>query len=60
MADQKEGREERGGRQKILDRLNSYDDELNKEARQKKKESGRQRWYEREMEIERSKRSSGF
>jgi hypothetical protein len=46
-------------RQKILDRLNSYD-ELNDEARQKEKESERKRLHEREMEIERSKRSAGI
>ena len=47
-------------RQEILDRLNSYNDELNADARQREKELERERWYEREKAIERGKRTSGF
>lgn len=55
------GREEKKPkRQKILDRLSSYDDELNADARQRKKEQERERWYEREREIERGKANLGF
>ncbi len=57
MADQEKKKKER---QKVLDRLNSHNDELNEEARQREKESERKRWYEREMEIERSKRTAGI
>lgn len=52
--------EKQSERKKILDRLNFYNDELNDEARHKEKESVRKRWYEREIEIERSKRSAGI
>lgn len=51
--------DEKTKRREILDRLNSYDDELNREARRKDNELERGRWYEREMEIERNKRTSG-
>lgn len=57
VADQEKKKKER---QKVLDRLNSHNDELNKEARQRKKELERKRWYEREREIERSKRTAGI
>lgn len=54
-------RSNKGKRQKILDRLNSYDDELNEEARRREREQERGRRYEREKEIERGRRPNpGF
>lgn len=60
MADRKEVHDKQSERQKILDRLNSYNDALNEEARQRKKQLERERWYEREKAIERGKRSTGI
>lgn len=47
-------------RQRILERLNSYTDELNEEARQREKELEHQRWYERQRAIEYNKRTPGM
>ena len=59
MADREENRKS-AKRQKILDRLNSYDDELNEGARQRERDLERERWYEREREIEKGKRTPGI
>ncbi len=53
-------KEKKTKRQKILDRLNSYSDELNADARQRENELDRKRWYEREKALERGKRTSGM
>ena len=52
--------ETKAERQKILDRLNSYDDGLNEEAQQREKELERKRRSEREKEIERGRGTAGF
>lgn len=61
MGDRQERRERKKvKRQEILERLNSFDEDLGEEARWQEEKSERERRHERELELEKGKRHPGF